>query len=79
MSTRTTPEWLRERNNDPFGTPPKHPFWEQVAAEKIGAWKLFAVAGTWYGYDTRHNAWYTFTDEADARERTAREPVDPWA
>jgi hypothetical protein len=77
--TYRTPEWLRERNNDPYGTPNKHPFWETVQAERVGVWKLFSRDGWWFGYKTTQNAWAHFRTEAEAREHAVGPQVDVWA
>src|SRR5579859_2406481 len=66
MPTWTQPEWLRERNNDSYGTPSKHPFWETVEFVKVGTWKVFERDGTWYGYDTKNNSWWHFQTQGEA-------------
>ena len=80
MTARTVhPAWLYERNNDPYGTPPKHPFWETVTFEKVGTHKVFERGGRWYAYDTRYNAWWNFATQAEALERAKGPAVDVWA
>jgi hypothetical protein len=73
------PAWLHDRANDPCGTPNKHPFWDGQATTRVGPWKLFERDGTWYGYDTSHNAWAHFPGQAEATEHANRPPVDIWA
>lgn len=76
----TTPEWLRERNNDPYGTPNTHPFWDTLPIiELVGAWKLFKRDGWWFGYKTTQNAWAHFATEAEAREHASGPQADVWA
>ena len=82
----TKPEWLRERNNDPCGTPNNHPFWNTVEVTKIGDdCKVFQKNG-WFVFDALHNAWYRMDDRLDAlihatklsngSSRTGRNPWD---
>ena len=52
------PEWLKERNNDPCGTPNNHEFWDSVEVTMIGEMKVFEKDG-WRVFDPRYNAWYT--------------------
>ena len=49
----TKPEWLRERNNDPCGTPNNHPFWNTVEVTNIGGGcKVFQKNFVWFvGYN----------------------------
>jgi hypothetical protein len=74
-----SPEWLRERVNDPYGTPNKHPFWQTVEVEKVGNWKLFEKDGVWYGHDTLYNAWAHFASRDEAAEFASGGSVDVWA
>jgi hypothetical protein len=73
------PAWLHERNNDPYGTPNNHPFWETVVFEKIGHCKVFARGGWAYVYDTRHNSWWHLDSMDKAHELAIAGPIDPWA
>ena len=75
----TGPDWLRERNNDPCGTPNDHPFWAGVEVTRTNSWKLFERDGTWYGYDTQHNAWAHFPGQAEASAFAGKPAIDPWA
>ena len=59
------PEWLKERNNDPCGTPNNHEFWDSVEVTVIGAMKVFEKDG-WRVFDPRYNAWYTLPNRLDA-------------
>ena len=60
------PEWLRERNNDPHGTPSKHPFWNTVEVTDVGgSCKVFEKNG-WFVFDALYNAWYNADDKSDA-------------
>lgn len=81
MITKTrTPEWLRERNNDGYGTPNSHPFWQTVSAERVGVWKVFERDGAWFGYKTTQNAWTTPRPTRDDVMVMATGPqVDIWA
>ena len=90
MTTKTrTPEWLRERNNDGYGTPNKvlvkgiwvdNPFWETVDFEVVGVWKIFERDGSWFGYKTTQNAWTTPRPTRDDVMAMATGPqVDIWA
>jgi hypothetical protein len=83
-----TPEWLRERNNDPFGTPSKvmvdgvlvdNPFWQAVDVEQVGVWKLFKRDGVWFGYKTTQNAWAHFASMAEAVAMATGPQIDVWA
>lgn len=80
MNTAKSPEWLRERVNDGYGTPNKHQFWDTVDAERIGLWKVFQKDGMWYGYKTTQNAWTRpmATREEVVAMATGRQ-VDIWA
>ena len=40
---RTQPEWLHERNNDGYGTPNTHPFWNEQDFDKIDTYKVSTV------------------------------------
>jgi hypothetical protein len=80
MSSRTSqPEWLHERNNDPYGTTLQHPFWSTVDAEDIGTYRVFKRDGKWYAYDRRWNAWYGFASITEAVEHAQGGSKDPWA
>ncbi len=79
MRGYVTPGWLRERNEDPFGTPPRHPFWAEVSAEQVGAYRVFERDGVWYAYDTKYNAWWHFASRAAAAEHASGGSVDVWA
>lgn len=57
--TAASPEWLRERNNDGYGTPPKHPFWDTVEYEEVNGWRIFERDGSWFGHKMNQNAWTT--------------------
>jgi len=60
------PEWLKERNNDPCGTPNNHPFWNTVDVTNIGgSCKVFEKDG-WFLFDTLYNAWYNADNRSDA-------------
>ncbi len=59
------PEWLKERNNDPCGTPNNHEFWDSVEVTVIGEMKVFEKDG-WRVFDPRYNAWYTLPNQLDA-------------
>lgn len=74
-----TPGWLRERNNDPCGTPATHPFWQGVSWRSEGAWRLFARDGWWFGYKTTQNAWAHFSTEAEALAMARGPQTDVWA
>ena len=83
-----TPEWLRERVNDRYGTPNKvlvdgvlvdNPFWQDVDFEVVGVWKLFERDGWWFGYKTTQNAWAHFATKADAITMASGPQVDIWA
>lgn len=77
-----TPEWLRERVNDPYGTPSKHPFWSGpigCLAVRTGVYAVFTHGGWAYAYDTKHNAWLHFATEAERAEHCSTPPIDPWA
>lgn len=74
-----TPQWLSERNSDPYGTPPRHPFWTEVEVERVGNWNVFQRDGRWFGYDTKYNAWWKFSDRNDAVEQATRGSVDVWS
>ena len=81
----TKPEWLRERNNDPCGTPNNHPFWNTVEVTNIGGdCKVFQKNG-WFVFDALHNAWYRMDDRLDAlihatklSNGTSRTGRNPW-
>lgn len=79
MERRSTPDWLRERVNDGYGTDNKHPFWKSVSVELIGVWKVFERDGIFYGYKTTQNAWATFKDHDDAVKTATGRQVDIWA
>jgi hypothetical protein len=76
-----TPEWLRERVNDPYGTPNKNEFWNTVDVEKIGDFKIFEKDGIWFLYSTRQNYWMHFNSEQEARESASGDlgKLDMWA
>lgn len=76
-----SPDWLNERNNDPYGTPNGHAFWSTVQVRAEGAWRLFERDGWTYGYDTRHNGWWHFATPQEAAEHVAGSPagIDMWA
>jgi hypothetical protein len=78
-----SPDWLKERNNDPYGTDRRHPFWSTVTTEDLGSngsKRIFEKDGTWYGYHSRQNYWMTFTDEEDARQwGNSEQDLDMWA
>ena len=75
------PEWLKERNNDPYGTPNNHEFWDSVEVTSIGGMKVFEKDG-WRVFDPRHNAWYTLPNQLDAMihatKLTSSSVRDPW-
>jgi hypothetical protein len=83
------PDWLRERVNDPYGTKPKHPFWDTVKVfhilnvEDKTVFKIFEKDG-WRAYNTRYNSWMKFSSEKEALDfvkeyRTMQSSVrDPW-
>jgi hypothetical protein len=75
----STPAWLRERVNDPYGTPNRHPFWKSVTVELIGPWKVFERDGTWYAYETRQNAWAHSPSRGEAVRIASGPSVDIWA
>lgn len=79
--TAASPDWLRERNNDPYGTPPNHEFWNSVDFEDIGDMRVFERDGKGYLYHRRQNYWMHFPSLADAREHaeTADQGLDMWA
>jgi hypothetical protein len=79
MTTTAQPAWLRARNNDPYGTPDDHPFWDNVQAKPINGCKVFQADGAWRVYDTRWNAWWNYPDEAAALKRAEQGPIDVWA
>jgi hypothetical protein len=75
-----TPEWLRERTNDPCGTPNRHPFWESVNVQVVGVWKIFERDGAWFGYKTTQNCWTTpRPSRADVMAMATGPQVDVWA
>ena len=49
----STPAWLRERVNDPYGTGNRHEFWASMNFETIGPWRIFERDGMWWMYETR--------------------------
>lgn len=61
----TTPEWLRERNNDPYGTPNNHPFWTEQEHDEYRGYKVFRRDGVWCAFDPKYNAWYRFGELAE--------------
>lgn len=71
-----TPTWLHERVNDGYGTPGKHPFWGTVTFERIGDYKIFERDGTWYAYDTLHNAWLHYPGREQAVARAEGPRID---
>lgn len=75
----TPPTWLHERNNDPAGTPARHPFWATVDAERVGQWLIFERGGTWYGYKITQNAWATFAGRGEAVAMAEGPQTDVWA
>lgn len=77
---RYTPHWLHERNEDPYGTPALHPFWDGVSFEKIGQWKIFERDGAWYAFKTSQNAWSAARPTRDDAVAMATAPsADVWA
>ena len=76
------PEWLKERINDPFGTPNNHEFWDSVEVTVIGEMKVFEKDG-WRVFDPRHNAWYTLPNQLDAMIHATKlnssSNRDPWS
>jgi hypothetical protein len=73
------PAWLHERNNDPYGTPPNHPFWKTVDAETVGDHKIFQKDGQWYGHNTRQNYWMKFKSKDEAKAHANGPKLDMWA
>ena len=80
MTNYVSPGWLRERNNDGYGTPNKHPFWGSVDFEQVGTFKVFESDGWAFAYDGAHNAWYHFDTKANALSHIQEfGSVDVWA
>ena len=81
FSRGPAPAWLNERNNDGYGTPKNHEFWNTVDFEDVNGWRIFNKDGLWYGYKLSQNAWSNgATDKADivAMADPGRQ-VDVWA
>lgn len=75
----TTPTWLHERVNDPYGTPNRHPFWETVAFEDVGNWRIFEdETGVWRAHDRQYNAWWHFPTRDEAVAHANGGSVDVW-
>ncbi len=78
MSTET----IRDRNNDPYGTPAAHRFWTDHDWEpaRDDKWRVLSLEGTVYAYERRYNAWYGFKSYEEAYAHIAEyDNVDPWA
>ncbi len=54
-ASRRTADWLSERNNDPYGTPSSHEFWNSVDFEEIGPYRIFERDGKWYAHHKQQN------------------------
>lgn len=79
--TAASPDWLQERNSDPYGTPNRHPFWDTVDWEDVGDWRIFERDGSWFGYKRTQNAWSTpRPSREDILQMAAPEnQIDVWA
>lgn len=73
------PVWLSERNNDPYGTPNLHPFWQTVSFERVGSFKIFQRDGRWYGYNVAQNYWMKFASRDEAVAMAQGPRLDMWA
>jgi hypothetical protein len=83
MTTATT-DWLRARNNDPYGTPRSHPFWSDVTWFQFGTYRIVlreSARATVAMLDEKHNAWYGFptVEEAIQHAQEYSSSIDPWA
>lgn len=89
--TAASPDWLRERVNDPYGTPNKvmgddgeyadNPFWVENPYEDINDFRVIERDGKGYVMHRRQNYWMNFNsrDEAVAHARGADGGLDMWA
>jgi hypothetical protein len=86
------PDWLRERVNDPYGTPNKDyvngeyvdsKFWSENTPTQIGDYKVIEKDGKWYAYHTRQNYWMTLSatnpESAKAEVEGMDSKLDMWA
>lgn len=72
------PDWLKERVNDPHGTPRSSSFWTQVQAEEVGSQFVFERDGRWYVYSPRYNSWWNFDSREDAVTHASGGDMDVW-
>ena len=80
MTQYTAPEWLRERNNDGYGTPNAHEFWATCDFEQVCSFKVFVRDGWTFAHDSAHNAWYHFATREDALTHISEfGSIDIWA
>lgn len=81
FSRGPAPAWLNERNNDGYGTPKNHEFWNTVDFEDVNGWRIFNKDGLWYGYKLSQNAWSNgATDKSDILSMAdPGRQVDVWA
>jgi hypothetical protein len=73
------PDWLHERNNDPYGTPGNHEFWNGVDYEDIGEARIFERDGKWYLHHRRQNYWMTLNSRDEAVQSAGNQGLDMWA